>query len=126
MFLSRRDWAWGCVLRMQRTPEIGCVCWRGAALCTCPVVTTAAFWLVWAQCLSNHNGTRGRRTCQLTAGEAHACSQRYALVPVNRCPGGPLLQGSRYDDNIAVFGRSLQKKMEGLKVFLASAGGGVG
>lgn len=30
----------------------------------------------------------------------------------------PLPQGSRYDDNIAVFGRSLQAKIESLKIFL--------
>lgn len=29
-----------------------------------------------------------------------------------------VLQGSRYDDNIAVFGRSLQQKMESLNIFL--------
>ncbi len=28
------------------------------------------------------------------------------------------LQGGRYDDNVAVFGRTLQRRMEGLKVFL--------
>lgn len=31
-------------------------------------------------------------------------------------------QGTRYDDSIAVFGRSLQDKMAGLKMFLVRAG----
>ena len=34
----------------------------------------------------------------------------------------PPLQGSRYDDNIAVFGRTLQQKMESLKIFLVREG----
>ena len=36
----------------------------------------------------------------------------------------PPLQGSRYDDNIAVFGRTLQQKMESLKIFLVREKGG--
>ena len=33
-----------------------------------------------------------------------------------------LLQGSRYDGQVAVFGKQLQEKVENLKVFLVGAG----
>ena len=33
-----------------------------------------------------------------------------------------IVQGSRYDGQIAVFGKTLQHKLEGLKIFLVGAG----
>ncbi len=42
--------------------------------------------------------------------------------PPPTLPPTPAAQGSRYDDQIAVFGRTLQRKLEGLKLFLVGAG----
>ena len=46
-------------------------------------------------------------------------------TPLPLCGTRPTEQGGRYDDNVAVFGRSLQAKMESLRVFLVRAGRGV-
>ncbi len=51
---------------------------------------------------------RGSALRRLLGTAASAKRPRVSLV----------LQGSRYDDNIAEFGRSLQKKMESLNIFL--------
>lgn len=59
---------------------------------------------------------------ELAEGSAHiAWVKRISIGPL-AILNHSLMQGSRYDGQIAIFGRNVQQKLEGLKVFLVGAG----
>lgn len=73
-------------------------------------------------------GVVGQEVVKAASGKFHPLHQWFYFDSIESLPDEPLPAdevaplGSRYDDNIAVFGRSLQQKMEGLKIFLVGAG----
>ena len=91
--------------------KLGWAAWRHARCLRCLHCAAAAFGACAALRCTSGLGGLGRAV--LLRRHDHDNKQPPAAAP--------LVQGSRYDDNIAVFGRSLQAKVEGLKVFLVRA-----
>jgi ubiquitin-activating enzyme E1 len=73
-------------------------------------------------------GVVGQEVVKAASGKFHPLHQWLYFDSIESLPDESLpaeevaSQGSRYDDNIAVFGRSLQAKIESLKIFLVGAG----
>ncbi|PSC67218.1 Ubiquitin-activating enzyme E1 2 [Micractinium conductrix] len=73
-------------------------------------------------------GVVGQEVVKAASGKFHPLHQWFYFDSVESLPDEPLPaeevapEGGRYDDSIAVFGRSLHKKLEGQKVFLVGAG----
>ncbi|KAL4450533.1 hypothetical protein ABPG77_000889, partial [Micractinium sp. CCAP 211/92] len=73
-------------------------------------------------------GVVGQEVVKAASGKFHPLHQWFYFDSIESLPDEPLSTeevaplGSRYDDNIAVFGRSLQQKMESLNIFLVGAG----
>ncbi|PRW20689.1 Ubiquitin-activating enzyme E1 2 isoform A [Chlorella sorokiniana] len=73
-------------------------------------------------------GVVGQEVVKAASGKFHPLHQWFYFDSIESLPEEPLSaeevapEGGRYDDNIAVFGRTLQRRMEGLKVFLVGAG----
>ncbi|KAI3434380.1 hypothetical protein D9Q98_002458 [Chlorella vulgaris] len=73
-------------------------------------------------------GVVGQEVVKAASAKFHPLHQWLYFDSIESLPDAPLSaeevapQGTRYDDSIAVFGRSLQDKMAGLKMFLVGAG----
>lgn len=73
-------------------------------------------------------GVVGQEVVKAASGKFHPLFQWFHFDSMESLPAEPLPaeevtpEGGRYDDQIAVFGRSMQRKLEGAKVFLVGAG----
>lgn len=73
-------------------------------------------------------GVVGQEVVKAASGKFHPLFQFFYFDSVESLPEEPLSAeevaplGTRYDGQIAVFGRTLQAKLEGLQVFLVGAG----
>lgn len=73
-------------------------------------------------------GVVGQEVVKSASGKFHPIFQWFYFDSIESLPEEPLSaeelapEGSRYDDQIAVFGRSMQRKLEAANVFLVGAG----
>ncbi len=73
-------------------------------------------------------GVVGQEVVKAASGKFHPIFQWFYFDSIESLPEGPLgaeelaPEGGRYDDQIAVFGRSMQRKLEAANVFLVGAG----
>jgi ubiquitin-activating enzyme E1 len=73
-------------------------------------------------------GVVGQEVVKAASGKFHPLFQWFHVDAMEALPEKPLPaeevapEGGRYDDQIAVFGRTMQRKLESLKVFLVGAG----
>lgn len=73
-------------------------------------------------------GVVGQEVVKAASGKFHPIFQWFYFDSIESLPEDPLSadelapEGSRYDDQISVFGRSMQRKMESANIFLVGAG----